>query len=95
MLILVEWIDSIQPCSEWSYLTALPEVGVATCQSVGWLVSETEDTVMLAPNLARLLSDEDVSQGSGFFRIPKVAIIKQIELEAIDKTALVPYTYKT
>lgn len=64
-LLLIEWMDSAQPLPSWRFLDDLPPVEAIRCQSVGWLVGETEQVKMIAPNIGGAFE-----QGSGFIRIP-------------------------
>ena len=77
--ILVEWIDSGQPIAAWMFLDNMPRMEVIECVSVGWLVAETDEVLMLAPNLGDV-ETEGSAQGSGFIRIPKVAVTRRITL---------------
>ena len=36
-LVFVEWEDSAQPVSNWSYLADIEEASAVVCASVGWL----------------------------------------------------------
>ncbi|WP_086931633.1 hypothetical protein [Agarilytica rhodophyticola] len=72
-LIKVKWIDSAQPVPSWSFLEDMPDMEAINCESVGWLVAESDDVIMLAPNIANVGSES--AQGSGFMRIPKCAIL--------------------
>jgi len=78
-LVLIEWVDSMQPSPSWAYLNDLPSVEIVHCKSVGWLVAETDEVKMLAPNLGNL-QDEDGKQGSGFIRIPTACVVKETTL---------------
>ncbi len=77
--ILVEWIDSAQPISAWMFLENKPSLEIIQCVSVGWLVGETDDVLMLAPNLGDIESGGS-GQASGFIRIPKSAVTRRVEL---------------
>ena len=77
--ILVEWIDSAQPISAWMFLENKPSLEIIQCVSVGWLVGETDDVLMLAPNLGDIESGGS-GQASGFIRIPKSALTRRVEL---------------
>jgi hypothetical protein len=69
---------SARPIPAWQWIddSELPET--VRCLSVGYLISETESAVTLAPNL------EDVAlpktQACGTIRIPQRAIIKKWDL---------------
>lgn len=77
--ILVEWLDSMQPVSAWMFLSDKPNLEVFQCVSAGWLVGETDEMLMLAPNLGNTES-EGCGQASGFIRIPKLAVTRRVEL---------------
>jgi len=79
--ILVEWIDSAQPISAWMFLEKKPSLEIIQCVSVGWVVGETDDVLMLAPNLGDIESGGS-GQASGFIRIPKSAVTRRVELMA-------------
>ena len=75
--ILVEWIDSAQPISAWMFLENKPSLEIIQCVSVGWVVGETDEVLMLAPNLGDIESGGS-AQGSGFIRIPKSAVTRRV-----------------
>ena len=77
--ILVEWIDSAQPISAWMFLENKPSLEIIQCVSVGWVVGETDEVLMLAPNLGDIESGGS-GQASGFIRIPKSAVTRRVEL---------------
>lgn len=79
---LIEWLDSAQPISSWKHLDDLPDLEVIECVSVGWVVKESDQIVMLAPNLGDYKSGGG-AQGSGFIRIPKAAITRRVLLEEV------------
>lgn len=78
-LMLVEWEDSAQPTSNWSYLSNPPELEIIQCVSVGWLVQENDRVLMLAPNIGDYESGNG-AQGCGLIRIPKAAITRTARL---------------
>lgn len=81
-LVLVEWEDSMQPFAGWAMLDDLPELRIAKCQSVGWIVAENEQVLMLAPNIADI--DTNPGQGSGFIRIPQRSIVSRRKLKSLN-----------
>lgn len=78
-LVVVEWLDSVQPASEWRHLGDTPELEVITCLSVGWVVGENRQVLMLAPNIGDYRSGGG-AQGCGFMRIAACAVTKITEL---------------
>ena len=77
--ILVEWTDSAQPIAAWMFLENKPRLEVIECVSVGWSVGETDEVLMLAPNLGDIESGGS-AQASGFIRIPKSAVTRRVGL---------------
>ena len=77
--LLVEWMDSAQPISAWMFLENKPSLETIQCVSVGWVVGETDEVLMLAPNLGDIESGGS-AQGSGFIRIPKSAVTRRVVL---------------
>lgn len=73
-LVLVEWLDSIQPQPNWQHLASMETAEPVRCYSVGWLVSGDGETKALAPNLG-VVGDDNV-QISGVITIPARSITK-------------------
>lgn len=72
-IVYLRWLDSCGPTgSVWIDASqALPEVCV--CESVGWIVSETDEAIMVAGHV-----EHDISESaSGVLSIPKVAIVER------------------
>ena len=78
-LVLIEWIDSIQPVAEWKYINDAPSLESANCLSIGWLIKSNKEVIMIAPNICDIESDH--SQASGFIRIPTCSIIKKVDIK--------------
>lgn len=74
-LVLVYWVDSRQPISNWQYLDDLPEPLLVNCVSVGWRVFENSDVLMLAPNIGDI-KFQDCKQISGLITIAVCSIQK-------------------
>lgn len=82
-LFLVEWLDSAQPTPGWRYLEDAPAPEAIHCMSVGWLISENGEAIVLAPNVAELGGDS--AQGSGYIRIPVAAITRRCALRYLPR----------
>ena len=78
-LLLVEWVDSARPIPEWVSLHDLPNAEIVECVSVGWKVAESDEVLMLAPNLGDVKSGGS-SQACGIISIPKAAITRAVGL---------------
>ena len=81
-LVLVEWEDSAQPTPSWMFLDDAPDLEIIKCMSVGWIINENDNVLMIAPNIGDYESGGG-AQGSAFIRIPKSAIIKTASLQEV------------
>ncbi|MEX2964742.1 hypothetical protein [Microbulbifer sp. TYP-18] len=71
-LVRVDWVDSAQPYGCWNHLSDLPPLEVVECKTVGWLVAESDEVLMLAQNLGDVNTES--AQASGLMRIPRVCV---------------------
>lgn len=74
-LVMIEWEDSAQPISAWSYLSSFNPPGVIRIASVGWLIRDGNDFKALAPNMGGI-DDPDSLQVSGVIQIPTRCVLK-------------------
>jgi hypothetical protein len=79
-LVMIEWMDSVQPQSRWTLLTAVGQPDGVRCVSVGWLVSDTKRSKSVAPNMGAI-DDPDSLQVSGVITIPSRCILKVTKLK--------------
>ena len=79
-LVMIEWVDAVQPIPAWKFLEDLGTPRSTRCASVGWLVHDDEHVKVLAPNLAGL-NEDDASQISGTIRIPACSVVKISRLD--------------
>jgi len=77
-LVLIEWIDSYSVYEQWDFLSDLEEPKVIKCKSVGFVVKETKESIMIIP----YISGEDEG-GKGGICIPKICIVSTTELNGI------------
>lgn len=77
-LLLVEWVDSLEPVPHWRWIDEVPAPSALHCISVGYRVAETDSVLALAPNLGCVGSDR--LQASGIIRIPKCCIGRMVTL---------------
>lgn len=89
-LVLIEWVDSRQITSQWQRLNELGDGGdggdgcggwprAVRCLSVGWLMVDTDEVKVLAPNLGDIEDPTDL-QAMGLIPIPSRCVIRKIEL---------------
>lgn len=79
-LYLIEWIDSHSMYHGWEYVSDIEAPKGMVCMSVGWIIKETKDNVMIIPHIADIKNKETDGQVCGAMVIPIVAIIKRTEL---------------
>ena len=79
-LLLIEWIDA-HSTPGWQSLDDLAESAEPLhCRSVGWLVSEKNGMVVLAPHISGEKNGNLRLFGSGNLAIPTKAIVRRIVL---------------
>ncbi len=78
-LVLIEWIDSVQPVSNWVYLSDYKPHQPIKCVSVGYLIHDGKDVKALAPNMGETGSEINI-QAAGIIHIPSCSILKISDL---------------
>jgi sulfur transfer protein SufE len=68
-IVRIEWVDSVQPLESWTYINELPDMKIVKCQSMGWVVQQSEDAVRIAQSI-----DSEQKQVMGVVTIPISAI---------------------
>lgn len=90
-LTLVKWQDSKQPTSGWVFSNEIPSPSIVFAETVGYVVKETYDVLVLAQTVANVdLADEQVN---GCMQIPKRCITERIELawcKSVDVNSIKP-----
>lgn len=81
-LVMVDWVDSAQPCSEWRYMTDLPKLEAVRCLTVGWIVAEDNNVIMLVQSVGEVETQD--TQVSGLMRIPVASVTKIVKLSEDD-----------
>jgi hypothetical protein len=87
-LVVVHWLDSRQPVSQWMRADDLPEFSAVPIQSVGWLLRQDEAMTVLAANLGDVDSDEQ--QVSGIMQIPTCCVTSVSDLSPAPITGYSP-----
>ncbi len=70
-LAIVEWHDS---CTHMGWHRSLPCLNPSYCRSVGWLIHEGPETIVIAGHIAD--EDDGTMQHGGEMTIPRLAITK-------------------
>jgi hypothetical protein len=73
-LVVVEWEDSARPISAWQWVEDYQLAETVACISVGYLITETDKAIALAPNLGDVTREK--AQACSIIRIPRRAIIR-------------------
>lgn len=84
-LVIIRWQDSRQPCGHWRFLSALPETSAVEVATVGWLVKNTADVVVVCQNVGDLAHPEK-AQASGIMTIPTRCVLSVERLTEADGT---------
>ena len=79
-LVLVEWTDSYGCAATWEPIPDELEPSLAICRSVGWLVYQDADAVVVVPHLSET-SRNAARHGCGDMTIPAKAINRMVALE--------------
>lgn len=66
-LVLIKWEDSRQPVSNWKWASDFDDASPIMCFSVGWLIKDTKEIKLLAPNMGD--RQDDGAQVSGVIQI--------------------------
>lgn len=80
-LLLIEWVDSHSCGNGWQKLeTVESNQEVLHCRSVGWLLVETDDIVVLVPHISGERNTNTRLFCKGDLAIPKRAITRRTKL---------------
>jgi hypothetical protein len=82
-LVIIRWQDSRQPCGHWRFLSALPETSAVEVATVGWLVKNTADVIVVCQNVGDLAHPEK-AQASGIMTIPTRCVLSVERLTEAD-----------
>jgi len=77
-LMYVEWEDSVSTGELWSDRASVEKLTPQVTKSVGWVLKET-------PAYITLISHDGMDEVGGDIVIPKVSIIRQVELDGPDE----------
>jgi hypothetical protein len=80
----VEWADSRQPTNVWTRIGEAVQLEFCRCYSVGFVVQDDRDVIVLAANVADV-SEE--AQATGVIVIPRVAVLKRTTLVSSSRPA--------
>ena len=78
-LTLVEWLDSRQSDGGWRFVRSFEAVAPVKCVTVGWVVHDDGETLVLAQSFGDI-GDEDM-QVAGLKTIPCRAVTRRVAIE--------------
>ena len=81
--VLVEWEDSAQPSSAWGWVDEISHPEPVLCQTVGFLVKETERCLLVALSIGDALSERP--QANGVMQIPRSAVVSLTSLSPCER----------
>lgn len=73
-LVLIEWLDSVQPQPSWQRLAEWKAGSPVRIASVGWLIKDGKKVKALAPNMGGIDEKTDV-QVSGVIHIATCCVV--------------------
>jgi len=80
-LVLIEWVDSAIAPQGWEVVADMNDFPVvAKCQSVGWLMKDTEKCKVVVPHLNGKDQPGIAYQYCGYVVIPTVAVTRIVDL---------------
>lgn len=79
-LALIYWRDSRSPDSTWNHVHCIEHLNSAPCLTVGWILSEDEDSIRIAQSLADMEDEDCMMQATGISTIYRGAIVEMTKL---------------
>ena len=74
-MVRVTWLDARDTETGWLDIKEIVDAHLATCQEVGWMVTNNEERIVIMRSYSK---DKDDVTGGGSIAIPK-GLIKKIE----------------
>jgi len=78
----VAWMDSRCPTDSWARVRDFGSVNALSMVSVGFIIKETDEEILVAPHVGIEDVVED-TQVSGVITIPKVSIVSRETLKTV------------
>lgn len=82
-LVLVEWLDSMGVGGDWQCLDCVKDPEPVVCVSVGWIIRDTEEYILIASHRhdGGVIDDAE-AQVCGTMAITKGTVVKIADLSA-------------
>jgi len=81
-LVLIDWLDSYGCSSDWRHIESC-NPKVLHCRSVGWILYEDADCIVIVPHLSDSEHHSAPQQACGDMTIPFKAIVSITDLQTI------------
>jgi hypothetical protein len=72
----IEWLDSRQPSSGWQFAEGFEPESVVRVRTLGFVLQENEEAVVVAQNAAYDGFRQPVTQISGVMTIPRCCVLE-------------------
>lgn len=72
-IVIVKWLDAFGCSSSWRERDDIEKATPSICESVGWLIKDEDDYIVLVPHVANETLGS-TWQGCGDMTIPRAAI---------------------
>ena len=82
-LVLVTWLDSYGCSTEWQSMKDI-DAPLLTCTSVGWLIVDGEEAIVIVPHMSMPDHKHAEWQGMGDMTIPRTSVLSIENLEKRD-----------
>jgi len=80
-LCLIEWMDPYTFSDKWESISEMPNLKNTICVSVGWIMKETKDNILIIPHISDIGNKNSLGTGCGAMVIPKLSIVKRKKLK--------------
>lgn len=74
-LVYIEWVDAYGCADQWEAVNSIQHM-IMKCSSVGWLVYQDKDMIIIVPHLSQHDHKKIEQQSCGDMSIPRSAIKK-------------------
>ena len=75
-IVKVTWRDAQEGEQGWLDIEDCRKTPMAICYTVGWMIENNDNTIILMTSAAKCMTEEEITQGGGCTAIPKDWAIK-------------------
>ena len=80
-LCLIEWMDPYTFSDKWESISEMPNLENTICVSVGWIMKETKDNILIIPHISDIGNKNSLGTGCSAMVIPKLSIVKRKKIK--------------